>query len=142
MINAIIAACGLAVSHGETPEAILSRARHVLGMDGPNASVLVVTSREATAQAFQSDRMYPPYMTLIDDHRTWIDASTGVARDSVTGSFGQSLLTISDDRSAWSERGASWAAAEIERGLDPRLLVHAWSASPDQGRVRHQARSR
>jgi hypothetical protein len=131
MISAIIAACGLAVSHGETPEAILSRARHVLGMDGPNVSVLVVNSREATAHAFESDRMYPPYLTLIDDHRMWIDPSTGVARDSMTGAFGQSSLMLSDDHSAWSERRASWAAAEIERGLDPRLLVHAWSTSND-----------
>jgi hypothetical protein len=131
MLSALIAACSLAAAQGETPDAILSRARHVLGMDAPTASVLVVTSREATAHAFESDRMYPPYLTLIDDHRTWIDPSTGVARDSMTGPFGQSLLTLSDDRSAWSERRASWAAAEIERGLDPRLLVHAWSGSSD-----------
>ena len=131
MISAIIAACGLAVSHGDTPQAILSRARHVLGMDDPNGPVLVITSREATAHAFESDRMYPPYLTLIDDHSTWIDPSTGVARDSMTGAFGQSSLTLSDDRSAWSEHRASWAAAEQERALDPRLLIHTWSTARD-----------
>jgi hypothetical protein len=126
---AAIAACSLFASHGETADAILARTRHVLGMDAPTASVLSITSRDAESHAFESDRMYPPYLTFVNDHVTWLDPSTGVERDSMTGPFGQSSLTRSDDHGVWSEHRASWAEAERERGLDPRLVLHAWSTS-------------
>jgi hypothetical protein len=117
------------MSRGDDASAILARARHVLGMDTPG--VLLVTSRDVTSHAFESDRMYRPYLMFVDDHRTWIDAQSGVERDSMTGAFGQSSLTLSDDHGVWSEHRASWAATEPTRDLDPRLVVHAWSAAPD-----------
>src|SRR5579862_6541544 len=123
------AACALTASHGDDASAILARARRVLAMDAPG--ILAFTSRDATSHAFESDRMYPPYLTMVDDHSIRLDPSSGVARDSMTGPFGQSSVTVSDDHGVWGERGASWAAAERERALDPRLVVHAWSAAPD-----------
>jgi|HubBroStandDraft_6_1064221.scaffolds.fasta_scaffold12840_3 hypothetical protein len=129
MISALVAACGLAVSHGDTASAILARARHVLGMDAP--SILLITWREAESHAYESDRMYPPYLTFVNDHRTWLDVATGVQRDSMSGPFGQSSLTLSDDHGVWSAHRASWAITERTRNLDPRLVVHAWSASAD-----------
>lgn len=123
------AACALSPSSRDTATAILSRARHVLGMDVPG--IVRITSREATSHAFESDRQYPPYMVVIDDHNVWLDPSTGVERDSLVGLFGQASVTISDDHGVAGQRGASWAATERERGLEPRLVVHAWSTAPD-----------
>src|SRR5579863_7049894 len=113
MLSLFVTVCALTTSHGDDASAILARARHVLAMDAPG--IVAYPSREATAHAYESDRMYPPYLTLVDDHYVWLDPSTGVERDSMTGPFGQSSLTLSDDRGVWSEHGASWAAAERER---------------------------
>ena len=129
MLSLLAGACALVAPHNDTASAILARARHVLGMETPG--VILVTSREATAHAFESDRMYPPYLTYVFDRRTWLDPSTGVERDSLSGPFGQGQLSVSDDHAVWAEHYASWAAAEADRLLDPRLVIHAWSASPD-----------
>ncbi|HZS59886.1 MAG TPA: hypothetical protein VFA43_11500 [Gemmatimonadaceae bacterium] len=139
MISFLVAAgCALTAARGDTASAVLARARHVLGMDDPG--ILVFTSREATSHAFESDRMYPPYLSLIDDHRVWLDLATGVERDSLAGPFGQSSVTLSDDHGVSGQR-AAWAATERERGLEPRLVVHAWSSASDvrvAGRCRYR----
>lgn len=129
MISLLAAAAACAVTAtSDNASAILSRARHVLAMDAPGT--LVITSREVTSHAFESDRMYPPYLTTVDDHHVWLDPSTGVERDSMTGAFGQQAVTLSDDHGVSGQR-ASWAETERERGLDPRLVVHAWSSASD-----------
>jgi hypothetical protein len=113
-----------------------------------NGAMLHIVAREVTTHAFESDRTYPPYLTFVDDHRVWLDPSTGVERDSSSGAFGQSSLTLSDDRAVfafrdagWQQQNATWTNTERSRALDPRLVVHDWSTAPDVrtvGRCRYR----
>jgi hypothetical protein len=102
----------------------------VLGLDAPGAWVISTATRDAIAHAYESDRMYPPYLTFVEDRLSWVDPSTGVERDSITGPFGERAIMLADDHGV-AGRFASWAYAEATRELDPRLVVHAWSSAPD-----------
>jgi hypothetical protein len=123
------AACAL-VTSADAPATVLSRARHVLGLDAASVPVIRMTTRDAISHAFESDRMYPPYLTFVEDHVAWVDPSTGVERDSMTGMFGQRAVMLSDDHGV-SGSFTSWAYTEGTRALDPRLVVHAWSSASD-----------
>ncbi len=127
----LLAACTMAGSPADSPSAILARARHVLGMDANGGSLIRITSRDVTAHGYESDRMYRPYLTYVDDHVIVLDPATGIERDSSSGAFGQRSVTLDDDHAVWSEQRASWANTEGARALDPRLVIHVWSAASD-----------
>ncbi len=124
----LASACAL-VASADVPADVLRRARHVLDLDAPGAPVIRMVTRNAISHAYESDRMYPPYLTFVDDHFSWVDPSTGVERDSMTGAFDQRTTILSDDHGVVG-RFASWPSVEGTRALDPRLVVHAWSSAP------------
>lgn len=141
----LLAAFTIATSPTDSASAILARARHVLGMDANGGSLIRITSRDVTAHGYESDRMYRPYLTYVDDHVIYLDPATGVERDSLIGAFGQQSVALDDDHAVWREHYASWAATESARALDPRLVVHAWSAAPGvtvTGRVMYRDHER
>lgn len=117
--------------------AVIERAAGALGLPSVGTSVRTASVSHVTNMAYQSDRMYPPYLWAAKDMRLAMDWSTGVHR-AEQGVAPNAVAFISDSvrRAAVSPRRAvilprRQASLLDERAMDPWAVLADWRSAPD-----------
>lgn len=126
---------------GFDAHALLERAAARTGLDSVGRGVLEVRGYDVRQHAFESDRMYPPYMAEVATLDEWLDPASGVERiasHSTIGGYEYSLTTMGDARASYVVRDTALAPSEAAHGamyetrpLDVWAVLTDWLAAPD-----------
>src|SRR3954447_13751737 len=69
------------------PAQVLARAREVMGFGKTGGSVVHMHWITAVLQPYQSDRMYPPFFSMMLNGESWFDPESGAERTSAQMMF-------------------------------------------------------
>jgi hypothetical protein len=128
--------CRPASPHGGN---VLERAIEAVGLPGVRGQVLRGESWDAIAMAFQSDRMYPPYLVRRADLRTDTDWERGRQRtEQGTAPTVMAIVSDASRRLFFSPRGgppltlaAAGGMLADERAMDPWVVLSDWRSAGD-----------
>jgi hypothetical protein len=125
-----VAACKPATGDGP---ALVQRAIAAVGLTSVGSLVRTSASHETFNMAFQSDRMYPPYLWLPRDVKIAVDYAGSTHRVEMNGA---SFVTDTGRRAAISPRGTMLMPMQgfgvlDERAFDPWLVLADWSRASD-----------
>ncbi len=126
---------------GQQPQAreILDRARSVMGFATVNGRVLHATAAASTADAYESDRTYPPYLASMENQEIWFDPESRVQRISaktLVPSYGVQNRPVVVDDGVHAEQVRGEKHVPIHRrmvenrNLDAWATIADWSADP------------
>jgi hypothetical protein len=127
---------------GVDPSAVLHRAASVTGLSTTKDKVLRVSAFDVVDNAFESDRMYPPFLVAVTRQEEWLDPSTMAARFSSHMTIGgfdfDAGSTLGDARGSYRVRDSVLTPSESEHGslfqtrpLDVWAVLGEWMVSPD-----------
>jgi hypothetical protein len=125
---------------GESPSALLARARDVMGFEVARNRVLHMHAITAAEQNYQSDRMYPPFFSAMSDEEIWFDPGDAVLRmqsKTIWPGSGSppAEVTIGDGQNAEMVRGEAHVPISPRqvtgRALNAWAVVADWSAAAD-----------
>jgi hypothetical protein len=128
-----IAACRPATGDGAV---LVQRAVAAVGLKSVGSLVRTSTANETFNMAFQSDRMYPPYLWTPRDFRVAVDWERGLHRTE-QGTAPNTVVYVTDTnrRAIISSRGTQLLPPRTqqmdERALDPWLVLADWSHAKD-----------
>ena len=114
------------------PQAIIERAVVALGLPSVGTGVRTSTGTDVVFMAYQSDRMYPPYLWAASEMRLAMDWSRGLLRaEQGTPPNTVAFLSDSAHRAAVSPRGAMLLPRRQpllldERAMDPWTVLADW----------------
>jgi hypothetical protein len=139
-IGADSSACAPAT--GVDPAAILRRAADVTGLSRANGKVLRTSALDVVDNAFESDRMYPPYLVAVTRQEEWLDPATVVARftshTTIAGYDYDVGTTLGDARASYGVRDTTLTPSESAHGsqfetrpLDVWTVLAEWMAAGD-----------
>lgn len=120
------------------PGELLARARQAMGFERVGGRVIHQRWISAVEQPYQSDRMYPPFFSMMVTVESWSDPRTAVLRtvsqSMYPGGAGPSATVISDIAATFSLRDNAAAvqiAPDGNRNLDAWLVIADWSKAND-----------
>ncbi|MDB4908850.1 MAG: beta-lactamase protein [Gemmatimonadetes bacterium] len=128
---------------GGDAAALLARAAHLTGLDALGESLAAYHAVDQELQAYQSDRPYPPFLSLTHAHDVTFDARSGATRTStiITGQGSgptPAVTTLSTSRATWLVRDTTMrpfpqlhAQGRDRRPLDVLATVAEWRAAGD-----------
>ena len=125
------AAVGCRPLHGIDGPVAVAAAVRAVGLDSPSNGIRVSTATHVLNMAYQSDRMYPPYLWSARELRVAAEWARGLLRVE-QGSAQSSLAFLSDSarRAVLTSRGAILLPAGVGGALDERAL-DAWTVLAD-----------
>ncbi|HEV2180516.1 MAG TPA: hypothetical protein VGR59_09355 [Gemmatimonadaceae bacterium] len=126
---------------GLDAHALLERAAARVGLDSARRNVLEVRGYDVRRHAFESDRMYPPYLAEVATLDEWLDPASGVERtasQTTIGGYEFGSTTMGDARASYIVRDTALVPSEAEHGamyetrpLDVWAVLTDWLAAPD-----------
>lgn len=126
---------------GLDAHALVVRAAGRTGLDSARRSVLEVRGYDVRQHAFESDRMYPPYMAEVATLDEWLDPGSGVQRiasDGTIGGYEFRLTTVGDARASYVVRDTALVPSDVAHGalyetrpLDVWAVLTDWLAASD-----------
>lgn len=145
LITAIVAALADTGSCRPAPgldaHALLIRASARTGLDSARGSAVELRGYDVRRHAFESDRMYPPYLTEVATLDEWLDPASGVERITSHGTiagYEYGGTTIGDARASYAVRDTALLASEVLHGamyqtrpLDVWAVLTDWLAASD-----------
>jgi hypothetical protein len=127
---------------GDAPIA-LDRAWRAAGLDKLGGRVVHTTGIDVIQQNYQSDRPYPPFLSIASQRERWMDLTSRVARTTsrMTG-FGSgsapATTMLSTDQAAFATRDTlvrpvteMFAGSLAARSLDGWIVIADWRAAHD-----------
>lgn len=123
-----------------TISTLLARARDVMGFGRVGNRVMHARAITAAEQNFQSDRMYPPFFSAMNNEEIWFEPAHGVLRterQTIWPGTGPSPASISLDDGRCAETvGAKGNVPlarrqELNRALSAWAVIADWSAASD-----------
>jgi hypothetical protein len=117
---------------------LIRRSIDAVGLENMSGAVLRVEASDEISMAFQSDRMYPPYLTRGLVQRIETDFDRG--RQAIQQGSGQNVIRYVSDatrRVVFPPRGGApvaipaSAAVADERALSPWMVLADWRAASD-----------
>jgi len=137
LVTALLLAGGAAVAMAQAkpapdPAQALARAKEVMGFGKVNG---VVHMRWTTAveQPYQSDRMYPPFFSMMVPGESWFDPQTSVEKTTsqtvYPGGGPPASTSISDASTTFAVRanGPVQIAPDSSRNLNAWLVISDWA---------------
>ncbi len=115
------------------PADMLARARAAMGFARLNGKVIHTKWAAAVEQAYQSDRMYPPFFSMMLNGDSWTDPDRGVERVDSQVAFPGSVMpvrSIADGKYKFMLRENAAPVPQPPddaRGLDAWLMLSDWS---------------
>jgi hypothetical protein len=146
----LVAALAAVVSDGNSCQkvagldarTILSRAAERTGLTRSSGRVLRISAFDVVQHAFESDRMYPPYLAEVTSRDVWFEPTSGVERNTsrtTVGGYVYSSGTAAGDARASYVVGdtALMPSEQVHRSLygtrplDVWAMLDDWLAAPD-----------
>src|SRR6185437_15782438 len=126
---------------GVDAHALLERAASRTGLDSAKHNILEVRGYDVRQHAFESDRMYPPYIAEVATLDEWLDPASGVQRtasQTTIGGYEFGLSTMGDARGSYVVRDTGLVPSEAVHGalyetrpLDVWAVLTDWLAASD-----------
>ena len=126
---------------GVDAHALLERAAARTGLDSAKRNILEVRGYDVRQHAFESDRMYPPYIAEVATLDEWLDPASGVQRtasQTTIGGYEFGLTTMGDARASYVVRDTGLVPSEAAHGalyetrpLDVWTVLTDWLAASD-----------
>jgi len=120
-----------------SPQVVIGRAIDALGLQSVGTGIRTSTVTNVLNMAYQSDRMYPPYLWSSRGLRLAMEWERGLLRmEQGTAPNTVAFLSDSVRRGAVSSRGAMLLAPRLaglldERAMDPWTVLADWRGSGD-----------
>jgi hypothetical protein len=138
MLSIVVAALAVAACRPTTGDApaLIQRAIEAVGLNTVGSLVRTSPVNETFNMAFQSDRMYPPYLWTASDFRAAVDWERGMHR-AERGTAPNTLVYVTEPnrRAMISSRGNQLVPVRSqqmdERAMDPWLVLADWKAAHD-----------
>lgn len=141
MLVALIGAAPCSPASADA-RAILTSAAKATGLSSIGSRAFHVQGFDVVTQDYQSDRMYPPYLSSVEPFDTWFSPTTGVERTSTHMTVGAvsydggtylggaaASFVVRDSGLVPSEQ--AHATLYVSRPLNVWAMLDDWLASPD-----------
>src|SRR6185437_8536623 len=136
LLLAFTAACTPASGNAA---AVVQRAARVTGLDALGSSLLHIEGNDVTAQDYQSDRWYPPFLSNVGALHDWYAPATGIERltagTSMASYSGPGPTIVSTEHASYIARDTGLVASEEANGasytwrpLNAWAVIHDWIA--------------
>jgi hypothetical protein len=123
-------------------QSVLQSAVAATGLRAAGARTVHLKGFDIVSQDFQSDRMYPPFLSSVDPFDTWFSPASGVERTSsrtvVAGNTYPGPTSIANATASYIVRDTSLVPSEqvhsslyATRPLNVWAVLDDWVASPD-----------
>src|SRR5947207_423182 len=122
----VIAAASCTPAAGDAAP-ILARTVRVMGLDSLGTRVLHLRGSDVAAQDFQSDRMYPPFLSSVAPLDYWYSAATRSAR--TTTGFRAAGFS-NDDPTVLSSEIAAFVVRDTARKASEEANADAFATRP------------
>jgi len=120
-----------------SPSTLLSRAREAMKFSQADTGILHYRASTAILENYQSDRIYPPFFSMMQQQEVWFDVKTHVLRvqtqSLMPGSTALAAATLDDGVNALlirNEKEIPISRAQAsDRNLNAWAVISDWSAS-------------